>query len=251
MKFFDDNNKKTCWWNRNYFYVGTIVIILLNIFLFWFAGSSWQNIVPATLGDRYWGAPTLRGFLNCFSHMSWEHVLLNMLCFSICGLYTERKIGTLGILGFVGFGAYICGIASVANLLLVNWQGFSGVVYFFYAFIILDYIFSFQKRKKNKTNIILGAIILVFVYLCMCFNDETSNFGFSWYPYDLIHNLIHYSSFIAGIVVSLFIQILEIFILNNYRQRQNAESGKLNSNIEKISTEIQKKDKDNNIKNKE
>ena len=34
MEFFDDKNKSVTKWNRNYFYLGTVILVTLNIFIF-------------------------------------------------------------------------------------------------------------------------------------------------------------------------------------------------------------------------
>ena len=210
MKFFDDKCKKVKWWNRNYFYAGTITVIVVNILLFAFLGNNFESVVQPDMGhhwhDGFYFLPTIRAFLNAFSHSDWQHVLLNMLCFSFAGFYLERKMGTFGLLGFVVVGAYFSAIAVTTNDLSVYYHGFSGVLYLSYAFVIVDYIFSFKKDRKNKTNIILGAIVLVAIYITMCYSDSLGTFPFTWYPIDLITNLGHGSSFVVGIVLALVIQ---------------------------------------------
>ena len=215
MKFVDVKNKKVKWWNRNYFFAGTIMIIAVNILLFWLCGNHWESGVLQMDNLGHWSDPLylnpiIRSFLNCFSHANWQHVLLNMLCFAGCGLYLERKTGSFGILGVVFVGAFLSSVATTANDLSIYWHGFSGVNYFLYACIIIDYIFSFRKEKRSKTNIILGAIVLALIYLAMCFCEGVSGFGFAPYPYDLINNMGHYTGFLMGLVVSLTFNIAEI-----------------------------------------
>ena len=43
MKFFDDKRKNINWHNRNYFYIGTIIVIVLNILLFVFLGNNFAK----------------------------------------------------------------------------------------------------------------------------------------------------------------------------------------------------------------
>ena len=33
MKYIDDETKKIRWWNRNYFFAGTVFVVLLNIII--------------------------------------------------------------------------------------------------------------------------------------------------------------------------------------------------------------------------
>ncbi len=218
MKFLDDKSKQTKWWNRNYFYAGTVALILLNIIIY-----ACHLRLSVYNGTHHWYdtlnfLPTIESFLSCFEHINWMHVLLNMLCFLGVGLYLERKKGTFGILVYVLFGAYFVGVAVTANNLGSNWMGFSGVNYFLYAVLILDYVFSFRKELRNKTNIILGGIILAFIYVAMCFNGGISTFEFKIYPIDLLTNMGHYSSFLMGTVVALIIQITRLLAIRGKTQ---------------------------------
>ena len=217
MKFFDDKHKSLKWWNRNYFYIGTIVVILINILLFVKLGDGWNSEIISVDGAGHWGAPlyfnaTIASFFNAFSHANLQHVLLNMLSFSFCGIYLERKTGTLGLLGFVIFGAYVSGMAVTCNNLSVFWHGFSCVNYFLFANVIFDFFFSLRKEKRDKTNIILGSIVLVLIYVAMCFCGGVSGFEFKIYPYDLIYNMGHYSSFLIGCIIALFKNIVELTV---------------------------------------
>ena len=210
MKFIDDRSKNLKWWNRNYFFVGTIIVIIINILLFAICGNDWQSFYSVDSYDHwhnvFYFAPTIRSLLNAFSHANWQHVLLNMLCFAVAGSYLERKKGTFGTILYVLFGVYFSGIAVIANDLSIYYHGFSGVNYFIYAVTIIEYLFSFRHQIRNKTNIVLGGIIVALIYLAMCFNGETSGFSFALYPYDLMTNLGHYSSFVVGLILALIIQ---------------------------------------------
>lgn len=98
---------------------------------------------------------------------------------------------------------------SVANS-LDGTHGFSGVNYALYAFVIIDYIFYIFKKDKGKANVIYGAIVIGLIYLAMCYNGGTTGFGFNWYPYDLINNMGHYTGFLAGLIISLVINICKL-----------------------------------------
>lgn len=97
---------------------------------------------------------------------------------------------------------FFTGFASSANDISLRWHGFSGANYGLYGYIIIEYVFMLlQSRKRDKVNVVLGAVILCLIYLAMCFNGGTVSIGFEWYPYDLLHNLGHASGFFAGIVL--------------------------------------------------
>ena len=52
-------------------------------------------------------------------------------------------------------------------------------------------------------SVILGALILVAIYIAMSYD----NGAFKFYPCDLIDNAAHYSSFFAGIIVTLLMKV--------------------------------------------
>ena len=54
MKFFDDKNKNVNKWNRNYFYIGTIIIILINILLFELLGDDWNDNIMQIDNNSHW-----------------------------------------------------------------------------------------------------------------------------------------------------------------------------------------------------
>ena len=39
MKFIDDKSKNLKWYNRNYLYLGTLLIVVINIFVFAVIGN--------------------------------------------------------------------------------------------------------------------------------------------------------------------------------------------------------------------
>ena len=212
MKFFDDKCKRTKWYNKNYFFVGTLIIIAINIILYWQYGNDFNNYIG---GEHIWYDKFVfdnffRAILNAFEHANWQHVLLNMLCFLFCGLYIERKTGTFSYLLLMAGLVAISSCFVVTFSISLNWHGASGLVYICYAYILVDYIFSFQKHRRNKLNIIMGAIILALIYLAMCYNGGTDSFGFEWYPYDLMYNAGHYSSFVAGIIVTVMLNLAKL-----------------------------------------
>lgn len=212
MKFFDNENKNLTWYNRNYFYLGTIIFILLNIVLFASLKSNWNNAFDSSVVN--WKDPfnfqlLLKAILSSFEHADWGHVLTNMGCFLVCGIYIERKTGTLNfillILSLLVFESSMCACV-VMNL---NWHGFSGVIFACYAFIFVNYCFSFSS-KQNKFDIIFGALTCLVIYILMSGIITDSGLKFYGYPWNLIYNASHYSGFLAGLIIGLIIQITKL-----------------------------------------
>ena len=209
MKLIDSPKKRLAWYSRNYFYAATVAVVLTNILLYALLGGSWQHafgIGPASWRNSFDFERILRCFLNSFSHANWQHVLLNMLCFFVAGLYLERKTGSLGLLGLVLSIAILQGCVCTAAFGL-NFRGYSGVNYALYAYILIDYLFSLGTARRNKTDLIFGGVVLALIYFAMCFSGGTSEVSFAVYPYDLLHNLGHGTRFFCGAIVALLIQI--------------------------------------------
>lgn len=212
-KILNDDYRDKNWFFRNYFFIGTAAVILTCSLLFIFGGYSWNPIVYGSHGwtEGLYFNPLFYGFLNSFGHANLQHMLLNMLCFLIAGLYLERKTGTLSLLLLIIAFAFLSTGITAANYFSVSSIGYSGVNYALYFYIIADFIFMlFHKTERKILNTILGIIILALIYLAMCFSGGTSKFSFELYPYDLFNNMGHTGGAFAGLVVGLIVQITKL-----------------------------------------
>lgn len=208
MKFFDCNKKNKSWYFRNYFFAGTLLIILINVLVYAFspdnpAGSLYSDWSATLDFTNIAGA-----FLDSFYHGDIGHILGNMLCFLVVAVYLERKIGSINLV-LLTFGmALLTSTATAANDLSVCWIGFSVVNYGLYAYVLIDYVFSFRKTKYEKQNVIFGAVVLALIYLFMANKTfEIDDIQFTWYPKDLFTNRGHYTSYYFGALLALFIQL--------------------------------------------
>ena len=218
----DEKNKKLTWWNRNYYFVTTVVITLLNIILFAACKKPWIAEKPN------WGSFSVvnlvQALINTYWHTNWQHVLLNMLCFFIAGLYLERKNGSLKFFLFIIVMSLFTAFASCTNDISLYWTGFSGMNYGLYGYILIEYPFMFiQKKNRYLFNIISGVVIVGLIYFAMCFNGGTSKISFEWYPYDLLHNLGHASGFVVGLIFGLYEQICTLISKNKSAPKNEAE----------------------------
>ena len=201
-RILNDARKVTTKRTANYFFVVTIAVALINVLVFAAFGFDTGDIIVLPDWGRFSVNNLLQTVINTFTHFNWQHTLLNMLCFLIAGMYLERKKGSLPFLFFMVLVVFFTGFASSANDISLRWHGFSGANYGLYGYIIIEYVFMLlQSRKRDKVNVVLGAVILCLIYLAMCFNGGTVSIGFEWYPYDLLRNLGHASGFFAGIVL--------------------------------------------------
>ena len=216
--FLNDNGKSKTWFSKNYFWIGTFAVVVTCILLFLFGGNRWNPMTMRTGGwsDGLNFNGLFYGFFHSFGHANLQHTLLNMLCFLVVGIYLERKTGTIKLLLLViAFAFLSTGIIAALDG-GVGSIGYSGVNFTFYFYIIVDYIALLcMKNKRNKPSIIFGAVIIVLIYLAMCFNGGTSSFGFEWYPYDLMHNKGHTGGAFTGIIVGLIVQLIPLGIRTN------------------------------------
>lgn len=209
MKVIDDGTKKLTAWNRNYFFVVTVFVAALCITLHACLGNDWTlHIGPYEQDSRgfmiYKGSRMII-FLNCFAHANWQHCLLNMLCFFICGCWLERREGSLKFSVILFITIIVTSLAVTAGW-DTHWAGYSGVNYGLYAYTVIDFIFSLQPSKRSLFNIIGGSVMMALIYFAMCFNGGTTSFGFEWYPYDLIYNYAHRAGFLVMLPVSVLLQ---------------------------------------------
>lgn len=207
MKVIDDGTKKLTKFNRNYFFVVTVFVTVLCITLHATLGSNWNLIIAYDFISRF----PFFNFFGAFAHFNWQHCLLNMLCFFICGCWLERKEGSLRFFGLT----LIMILATSYAFGVLSWVGYSGVNYALYAYAIIDFALSLRKSKRNLFNIIGGAVIMALIYFAMCFNGGVERVGFEWYPYDLFTNSGHYGGFIVGFFIAVLIQGFRYLKSNN------------------------------------
>ena len=219
MKFVDEANKKVNFWNRNYFWSFTLFYVVLNIVLF---AILRRNNLLWGLAENKW--PVFNGIKevlisigNSFTHNDWGHVLRNMLAFSISAFYIERKIGTFN---FAGVVLLLSLFSSTLTSMYAGlfWCGSSVVYFAVWGYVLIDFLFSFRKSVYNKTNTIIGAIVVALKYIGSClYNPEGGGVAISYEPVQLIYNAGHYFGFLVGIVVCLIIQIVIVQIEKKYR----------------------------------
>ncbi|MDE7158464.1 MAG: rhomboid family intramembrane serine protease [Clostridiales bacterium] len=215
FKILNNNRKNVSPWQCNWFFATTVFITLLNIILYGTLGSWEVPLDSHSYGhwhDCLYFTNLLHVFCSAYSHANWQHVLLNMLCFFICGIYLERKMGSLNFFLLIMAFSLFEGCAIAANNNSIAFHGFSGVNYAIYAYIVVDYLFcAIQKDKRNKLDLIYGGVMLGLIYFAACFNGGTSKFSFAFYPYDAMYNMGHYTSFFVGFIMSAARPLLIFF----------------------------------------
>lgn len=202
----DDRNKQLTPLNRNYFFAVTVLIVIANIIIQ--ATPARRAQLSLSTDNMFYRLKSLlQAFINCYTHMNWQHVLLNMLCFFIAGLYLERKMGSLRLFLFVFILSFFTAFASCVGW-GTHWRGFSGVNYGIYGYILIDFLFMLcRKRERSLFDLLFGVVVLALIYFAMCFNGGTEQISFVWYPYDLLHNWGHMSGFAVGLVFGLYEQL--------------------------------------------
>lgn len=212
MKFVDIEHKKVRKCNKNYFWIVSIIYIVLNITLF--AIFNHNNILWK-YEDVKW--KVFNGFKdlfisigNLYTHTSWGHVLRNMFAFSLSGFYIERKIGSFNFLGLLILLS-ILSSPLVSMYVGLNWAGSSVIYFAVWGYVIIDYLFSLRKDNRNKINIIIGGIVIGSLYIGSCLTENIIGTNI-FHPIHLIYNAGHYFGFLVGILVALVIQLTSLYV---------------------------------------
>jgi len=208
-KFVNEDHENKNWFSLNYFFAGTFALIFIMILVYGVTAPIHRGAPAEWYDDIFNFRIIAESFANSFCHNSWSHVLFNMACFLFCGLYLERKMGSIKFLLLILLLGLLCGVASTAAVLDANWAGFSVVNFALYFYIIIDFIFlALAKTKRNKLNLIFGGIMMVLIYIFMSINTEASSFY--GYPLRLANNAGHFSGALIGIVMALTIRVARI-----------------------------------------
>ena len=218
MKFFDDKHKEVHWYNRNWFFATTILIVVINIVLYATLGPMWQRdrLYDSTaVWEDFEMGNVLSIFGAAFSHANWAHVLLNMMCFAVVGFYLERRYGSLCLLLLVVVFAFTAPAMASHVKGNINHHGFSGVLFALYGFFFVDFVIFLVslRKKKSLTTLIIGICVALFIYISMCFIRVDSTLKFFGWPYDLVHNMAHYTGFLIGLLVALLFFVCAKFQL--------------------------------------
>jgi len=213
MKFVDDKCKNLTKRNKNYFWCGTIFVAILFITIFAICGSFRDEFLNQIQQNTNVFVRFFYSFCAQFSFSSWSVLLYNILGLVICGFYLERKYGTLN---FILLLMSLWLIVITTDIFPDLWTSFSSSFEWFvlWGFTFIDFLFSFRKENRNKTNIILGIIVLLLLYIRSGFYDLASGgIGFSLYPHQLLDFVSHFTSFVVGIIVSLIINITKVMVI--------------------------------------
>ncbi len=214
MHVFNMKDKNLTWYNRNYYFAGTLFFVLLNILIFKLLGPNWNFELYDTTAS--WEDFS---FINCLtigfaalSHASWRHVLINMLFFTLIGIYLERKMGTLSYVTLVV--TLIFTVPALASHVKgdISHHGFSGVISALVGINLMDCIFSLFRKQKDITNIIFAVVTVVSSLLfCSGIGGKSfSRFNPIYFGHNLIHNMAHYTAFFWGILIYLVYKVISL-----------------------------------------
>lgn len=194
---------------NNFFFIGTIAVILINFLCFYCVKEEYSFHPTNNWNNAFDFWNLIVCVYSTFQHSNLQHLLLNSLCFLFVGAYVERKQGTIGLLFLVAIFTIFGAGLTYANHSGYS-RGFSGVNFAFYAYIIVNFFFSIKEIKKNKIELIISITLLVLIYIACCFCGGTETFSFKIYPYDLIYNLGHYTGFLTGLLLTLVMKFCKI-----------------------------------------
>lgn len=181
-------------WNANYFYVTSIVFILVIILTHLFAN------VEEFLTQQ--GNPTLLHMLllSFYHNGGFIHIFGNIECFVIVSLFLERHYGSLRYLGVI-IGAIL--LSPLLDFALTRYPagyfGESLVNYFLFGLFFVVVIFNYRDYILRKWQNVFVAIITVCIILLSSFDI---NVHFSFLTTFFTQN--HGSAFVLGILSGTF-----------------------------------------------
>lgn len=158
------DNKRKPWYSRNYFFCGTIFIILLTLICY-FVFEKAINELAEKLNfnsSTYYGSTDhpwyLIIFLSSFKHSNVMHVIGNMLCLLGIGLFFEDKIGSLKFTAMY-FLFVVIGNATSGGFTYV-FTGASAGTYCLFGLFCVIVIFGFKKYMLNGKDSTLNLVCL-------------------------------------------------------------------------------------------
>ena len=203
----DDPQKEKWWLNRNYWFLGTVGLIVILAIIYGAGGISGSGHQQSNWNDHLNFRNVWQSFINSFNHHSWTHWLANILLTLGLGIYLERKIGTIKFLGLILAMAFFVSMTTSANIQNTWWAGFSGVNFALKSFIVIDCIITlFNNKTRTKLNIIFCSIVIAWIIIAFSVQVDPS-FSFRIYPW---RNMGHYSGAITGLVFGLIYQLLKL-----------------------------------------
>lgn len=76
--------------------------------------------------------------------------------------------------------------------------------------------YSISKSKVQGKHTIFSKFFLKCTVAPILINGGTSSFSFSWYPYDMMYNLGHYTSYLTGLLIALAIKLFPVVYAKKY-----------------------------------
>lgn len=190
----NDKRKNLNWMNVNFFYISTIVFILVLIATF-----LWCRPVINSLLERSYTWNIL--FLP-FRHLSWIHLFGNIECFLVVSLFLERRYGSFKYSLIISISILLSPLANFVFLGL-HGQGASLVNFFLFGIFFVEIFFNFRECFMTKYQNIFTIITIILILLLMSFTD---NIQFS--PLTTLLTINHGSAFIEGLLVGVLSNLI-------------------------------------------
>jgi len=202
-------------WGKNYFFAGTLFLIVLTFFCYFVLNDTFAQAVA--------NVPFLNILLKAFQHMSTLHCFGNMIGLLFLGIYFENKIGTLKFVGlyflFIFISSGVCilyfGLTNGWNKYVFDGVGASSATFCLFAFFLVSVVFHFKKYFLSGKKSILNWICLVFaLFLFLLISGTTSSVGSASisFGYQLTTNVGHLYPFYAGLAFGALFNIIELLV---------------------------------------
>lgn len=171
MKFVDDYNKELKWYNRNFVFLGTILMVALILLCEFVVKKDVTKLVSENI--------FVSTALDPFITGSKQKAVVSAVFMLVAGLYLERYWGTIK---YVVVSLVLCPIITMLVLqfgvlyILQNPTkelAFSGLEtsvlpYALFGFVIITTIFHLKKYLFDKTHSIFNWLLLAVIIVTMC-----------------------------------------------------------------------------------
>lgn len=220
MKFVDDYKKELKWYNKNYFFLGTILVVGLMFLMYYVIGDMIENLIET---NRY--------FVYLFAPISAQNIqglVISAVCIFFASLFLEKYWGSIKYFVVLLISLPITsmmvntiyGLYKLDNpdYALVGLQ-LSYLAYTLFGFVIVAMIFNLKKYLFDGKHSVLNWILLVLIIAIMCvlFPAEYNNnvlvyiMGVKFGVFSgLLSGVEYIASLIAGAILTLLCEIYRL-----------------------------------------
>ena len=189
-KFLNNQDKKPLL--KNYFFVGTIIQIIVLLAITFIIGLGAGQTRGLVKTDP-WYLWVFNMIVSNYYHSGVTHIVLNTVAATCLGYIIERRVGSLKYFGLIIGSIFFSSLFLSLMRKSPEWYGYSVVNYFQYTWAFYIFALTCIHFKENKIDFFADLIPLLFL------------FGSMFYPFtpgrtiDLIRTSGHWFPLLVGL----------------------------------------------------